>query len=115
MKHYKDMTREERKRSLTCGENYRPKEITDSKFYFHQGFLIRLRADGSYNLYDSRLYSSSSESDSLKYIMDEIVKLRLEEFDKEENLRKRIEKEMLKRISPLVQDLVQEVLNKQGE
>lgn len=108
-------TREQVERSLTCGENYRPKEITDSKFYFHQGFLIRLHADGSYHLYDNRLYSSFSTGDSLKYIMKEIAKIRLEDFDREENLRKRIEKEMLKRISPLIQDLVQEVLDKQGE
>ena len=110
-----NMTREQVERSLTCGENYRPKEITDSKFYFHKGFLIRLRADGSYDLYDSRFCSSFSGSDSLKYIMKEIAKIRLEDFDREENLRKQIEKEMLKRISPLIQDLVQEVLDKQGE
>lgn len=112
---FSNMTREQVERSLTCGKNYRPKEITGCKFYFFKGYIIEILENGGFYLSKRHMYYSNRPSDTLKFAMDEIIKIKLKDFDREENLRKQIEKEMLKRISPLIQDLVQEVLDKQGE
>lgn len=109
----KQMTREQFIASFGCGENYRPKEITDRKFYFFKGYIIGLCEGGGFYLYKKKMYASNSKGDLLKQAMDEIVKIELEAFDKKENLRNKVNEEIQKRVEPFITEIVAQVLKGQ--
>lgn len=109
----KQMTREQFIASFGCGENYRPKEITDRKFYFFKGYIIGLYKNGGYSLYKDTVYNSTKEGDILKKAMNRIVELELKEFDERENLRNKVNEEIQKRVEPFITEIVAQVLKGQ--
>jgi hypothetical protein len=109
----KAISKETLEKMLSCGKNYRPKEITDKKFYFHKGYLIALDAEGGFTLYSQEVYNSTTTGDILKKAMDRIVQLELNKFDRCENLRAKVEKEIQKRVEPFITEIVAQVLKGQ--
>lgn len=108
----KAISKETLEKMLSCGKNYRPKEITDKKFYFHKGYLIALDAEGGFTLYSQEVYNSTTTGDILKKAMDRIVQLELDKFDRCENLRAKVEKEVQHKLSDFLTELVQTVAEK---
>lgn len=108
----KELTREEFEKMLQCGKNYRPSEITDSKFYFFKNYLIQLCDGGGYYLFERKAYNSIGKGDVLKTAMDEIVERELKKFDNRIKNKKQADEIVQKRLKDFVRDVTQTVLEK---
>ena len=108
-----NITRADRERQLSCGENYRPDEIKDGQFHFFKGYLIHILEGGGYFLYRKHSYASTggTKDELLKKAMNEIVKIELEKFDKEENMENALRERIEKHVLPIMERKMQEVID----
>ena len=96
-----------------AGENYRPKELENSVFYFFKGYLIRISKEGKDIWIHKRLsYQSNFNGEkALEKAMDEVYKLiELEEEKHKAELEKaQKEKEAKEKLAPFIDALIKEL------